>query len=264
MSTSALAHDAWIETDVTETQTAQNTDLSFYIGHAGESDKYLINAAHISSFYSAGPNGLINHLNALDAQNPASYLKMSLPETGTHILSLNTFRTYIELDAETFNDYAKEEGITPILRARASNGTFNEAGKERYSRHLKTIVNNRKSSCLDRRAAQPIGQLLEIIPISAKGGDGEHKVQVEVQYRGMATAGVTLHMNDIIAGEATQLLKTDKHGQAWLTLPKDHDWYVHAAWSEAVGSIESDAGFLTALSSLSIAQHGSNSKICFK
>ena len=71
-------------------------------------------------------------------------------------------------------------------------------------------------------------------------------------------------MNDIIAGEATQLLKTDKYGQAWLTLPKDHNWYVHAAWSETAQTIDSDADFLTALASLSIAQHGSNSKICFK
>ena len=263
-SISALAHDAWIETDIGQAKAPQSANLSFYIGHAGEADKYLIGADKLSSFYSLGPNGLTNHLSVTDSQTPTASLNMSFPDTGTHVVSLSTFRTYIELPADKFNDYATEEGITPILRARAAKGTFNDAGKELYSRHLKTIVNSNASGCLDRRAAQPVGQPLEIIPIAAKGGEDSQKLQVEVQYRGKATAGVTLHMNDIIAGEATQLLQTDKDGQAWLTLPKNHDWYVHAAWSEAVQTDDNDADFLTVLASLSLAQHPSNPKICFK
>jgi len=259
----AIAHDAWIEPEITQTKDGALLSLPFYIGHAGSADDYSVKADLVSSFFTFGPTGISDNLLAVAQQSPASTITLDAPQSGTHIYSLNNFRSYIELEADKFNDYAKEEGITPIIRDRAAKGLFNTDGKESYSRHLKTIVNYDNDACFGPNAQRSVGQLLEIIPLSTAGAGDAQTLTVEVLYRGAPTAGVTLHMNDIDAGGATALIKTDAKGQAVLPLPTDHKWYIHAAWAQAVSPARDGADYLTAFTSLSIAQTTPNAKLCF-
>lgn len=259
MAPAALAHDAWIEASRAD-EAPETVEIGFFIGHAGENDTWPAYPDRVSGFTSASQDGVRDLQGLLSREDRTGPLAVTLDTDKSHILTVNTFRVFIELETEKFNAYAEEEGITPIIRTRAAAGTFNTPGTELYSRHLKTVIPATGAACLSAAVARPLGQRLEIIPVDAATGDDDTPLlTVEVRYLGEPIAGVTLHMNDIVAGEATAKPLTDEAGRATLVLPTSHAWYVHAAWSEPLPAPEQGADFLTAFASLSImTQNGSN------
>ena len=45
-----------------------------------------------------------------------------------------------ELTAEEFNDYLEHDGVTDVLERRRSQGQLTSDARERYSKHVKAIV----------------------------------------------------------------------------------------------------------------------------
>lgn len=256
----ALAHDAWIETNRTETG---EISLAFRIGHAGESEPWTARPDRVSGFVSHGQSGITDLQARLGRADQTAPLLIPFAPDATHVVTVNSFRAFIELEAEKFNAYVEEEGITPIAVARAASGSFNLPGTELYSRHLKAIVPALSGECLPQRVSQPTGQRLEILPVDGTiGANGEPMLTVEVRYLGVPAEGVTLHVNDIVAGEATATPLTGPDGRAEITLPDTNAWYVHAAWSEPLAMPERGADYVTAFASLSIMPGGTSNRIC--
>lgn len=67
-------------------------------------------------------------------------LKYKFTEPGTHLLSMQSNNAFIELDAEKFNDYLKEDGLDDILDIRTKTNTLDKPSKEFYSRYVKLLV----------------------------------------------------------------------------------------------------------------------------
>jgi hypothetical protein len=59
---------------------------------------------------------------------------------GTYVVGVSTKPNMIELSADDFNLYLKEDGIPDILDARQRAGELQKPAKERYSKHVKTLV----------------------------------------------------------------------------------------------------------------------------
>jgi hypothetical protein len=103
----------------------------------------------------------------VDVENPVlggepATARLTLRAAGTAVIALVTDPAYIEMPAEAFEAYLKEEGHDDALKARAAAGRSGLPGRERYTRHVKTLVNTggpNASVALSRT-----GLALEIVP----------------------------------------------------------------------------------------------------
>ncbi len=89
-------------------------------------------------------------------------LKYKFAEEGTYLLSMQSSAAYVEMDAEKFNDYLKDDGLENIIDIRTKTNTLNKASKEFYSHYVKLLV--QAGSKTDDSFKKKIGMRIEIIP----------------------------------------------------------------------------------------------------
>ena len=59
---------------------------------------------------------------------------------GTYLIGASTRPSVIELTGEEFNLYLREDGLPDVLEARRAAGELDKPAKERYSKHIKALV----------------------------------------------------------------------------------------------------------------------------
>ncbi len=89
-------------------------------------------------------------------------LKYKFSEEGTYLLSMQSDQAYIELDAEKFNEYLKEEGLENIAEIRTKTNTLDKPSKEFYSRYAKLLIQTGNKT--DDTFKKKTGARMEIIP----------------------------------------------------------------------------------------------------
>jgi hypothetical protein len=94
--------------------------------------------------------------------------RLTLRAPGTAVLTLVTDPSYIELSAPEFDAYLEHEGHAEVLAARRKTEGLTVPGRERYTRHVKTIVNAAGPSA--SAALTRAGMILEIVPETALAG----------------------------------------------------------------------------------------------
>ena len=251
----ASAHDAWIELtpEVQPDQSDATWKAEFYIGHAEDRDPYAADAARVSGFFSVDAAGITDHLKVLAGSREENGVAISFNGSEDQILALSTFRAVSELGADKFNAYVEEEGIVPIEIDRLQTRTTEQPGREIYSRYLKAIPDFGDDSCDISFLSQPIGQLLEIIPVTHPGKGCSDDMTFELRYFGEPVANATLHWNRTDEKTPPVKVLTDKMGHATFNRPEDGMWYVHAAWSRPIEQDRFNADFATTFSSLSMS-----------
>jgi uncharacterized GH25 family protein len=88
--------------------------------------------------------------------------RLTLRSAGTTVIALTTSPSYIELEAGEFNAYLTHEQHATALQARKKSGRDAAPGRERYTRHVKTVVNATGPSA--SVALTRVGLDLEIVP----------------------------------------------------------------------------------------------------
>jgi len=89
-------------------------------------------------------------------------LKIKFNEVGTYLLSMQSDNAYIEMDAEKFNNYLKDEGIEDILSLREKTNSLSKSSRENYSRCAKLLIQS--GDKIDDTFKKKVGLKLEIIP----------------------------------------------------------------------------------------------------
>ncbi len=90
-------------------------------------------------------------------------LAIAMPREGTHLLAMDTHPSHVELLAEKFHAYLREEGLDQIVLAREASGKGAQPGRERYRRNIKALI--QVGSRVDETYARRTGQMLEIVPL---------------------------------------------------------------------------------------------------
>lgn len=102
-----------------------------------------------------------------------SYLDLTVGEAGTYVVGVSTAPRIIELSADNFEEYLRHDGIEDTLKAREAEKGPRTPVKERYSKHVKTVVQVGEAQTDDY--AKPLGLPAEILlatnPASVKVGD---------------------------------------------------------------------------------------------
>ncbi len=100
-------------------------------------------------------------------------LKYKFVEEGTYLLSMQSNEAYVELDAEKFNDYLKEDGLENVIDIRTKTNTLDKPSKEFYSRYVKLLVQagNKTDDTFKKKTAMRIEIIPKQNPYLMKSGD---------------------------------------------------------------------------------------------
>ena len=156
------AHEFWLAPDKYFYNIRDIATIRFYTGENFSGKNWSGNKEKITRLTHFVPNGNMVDLSDKLSMNKGDSIRVPLQTEGTHMVIFNSTNSHIELDAEQFNAYLKEDGLETALEYRKKNGTDHTKGKEYYQRSVKTIIqvgNERTNDC-----TQPTGLPLEIIP----------------------------------------------------------------------------------------------------
>lgn len=154
-------------------------------------------------------------------------------EAGTSLLSARTKPNLIELQPGKFEEYLRHEGLTQVLRWRAEHHEGETAGRERYSKYVKSLVVAGASTGFYRH---PVGYPIEIMPeadpaLLQAGGE----LPIQVIFRGKPAADLQVEMAWLPpGGKATRQAagRTDGEGRLRIPIGSKGIWKLHTVMME--------------------------------
>lgn len=86
---------------------------------------------------------------------------------GTYLVGVSTSPRVLELSGEEFDEYLAHDGVLDVLETRKESGATDSAVSERYSKHVKTILQVGEGAT--DTWAHRLGYPVEFVPLSSPG-----------------------------------------------------------------------------------------------
>lgn len=172
------------------------------------------------------------HSRALPLQGVTFELPAGSPDL--HLITFSNDNTFIQLGAEKFNDYLRDDGLGNALQWRQEHGQENRPGREFYRRCAKTLVQVGPAAAEDSTYALDTGLPLELIPGRnpyAHTGPSDLRFSLRFRHKPLANALVQVwHRGD---GRTTrQQLRSDSQGEVVFRLWEEGTWMVSSVHME--------------------------------
>lgn len=219
----AHAHDFWLEPSGEALN--QPVELRIRIGPAYSPDEeYPYNPLHIVKFWRIGPDGKETRFAGFTGQRPAG--RFTPKAAGIHTVGYQSAATQITLEAQKFEEYLHEEGLTTVLEWRKTKGESGAPGKEEFARNAKALIRiGDAKTGYDRVLGMPLELVLRSDPTQVGkltfGLLRNNKPAANVRVAAYAAAKATP-----IEG------RTDTQGRVVLDLPTPGVWLVKAVNAE--------------------------------
>lgn len=231
----AGGHDFWIQPDNFAIDPGSPVSFTFQVGHGKGRERWNNHQRIVAlNDFSRGSRRDLRPQLRKGAQFDLAITGM-MP--GLHIVALQSTHAMSELPAIRFNDYAREEGLVPILAARKAAGTSNRPGREKYSRRAKALVQIGPPTAASQAfATRPIGLKLEIVPDRHPLALGPDRIlPLHVLYNGRRLPNATVKLTNLGADERpVAVAVTDRTGRTRFRVPATGTWLLNVVWSEAV------------------------------
>ena len=231
----AAAHDFWIQPTRFEVAPGTAIAFNFQVGHGKFRERWSNNQRIVSliDFHRGARRDLRPQLRSGGSFD----LTTSGAAPGLHVIAMQSNYATSELPAIRFNDYAREEGLVPIMAARRAAGKTTAPGRERYSRRAKALIQVGRATAADQAfATRPIGLKLEIVPDRNPYTLGANRMlPVHVLYNGRRLANATVKLTNLGADERpVAVAVTNRSGQARFRIPANGAWLLNVIWSGPV------------------------------
>jgi uncharacterized GH25 family protein len=156
------AHEFWLQSDKFFYSVGEEMSVSFnvgeqFLGEAWDLKKHRIEKLELHH---------IRGVTDLKAQlKPAEKipLKVTFKTQGTQMLVMQSNEAFIELEADKFNEYLKEDGLDNALSQRKKTNSLDKPGREFYARFAKLLI--QAGDARDNTYRKQVGLPLEIIPM---------------------------------------------------------------------------------------------------
>ncbi len=181
----------------------------------------------------------------LPAQEREAEVALALDTAGTHLLAYDSTPQRITLEAGKFNAYLHDEGLDFVKTYREKTGTTNQATRERYRRHIKTLIAvgpvPTDVQAMDQTYAIHASQRLEITPLqnplALAPGDA---LPIRIVFDDKPLAGALVkawhkHRGQLVMIRAT----TSDAGKVEFNLPYAGDWMLSVV--HMIPAVDSDA-----------------------
>jgi uncharacterized GH25 family protein len=139
--TAALAHEFWLQPAGFRVAVGAKMPIRLLVGANFKGEAWPRPTRRVRRFVRFGPTNPADSTDlrpALLADSVAPAL--TCPTAGTHVVVLTSAPSFIELPADKFTAYLREEGLDDALLYRRKEGQTTKPGREAYRRCAKTLV----------------------------------------------------------------------------------------------------------------------------
>jgi uncharacterized GH25 family protein len=185
-----------------------------------------------------------------DTGKTTSVLTVPLGDSGTYVIGASLLPREIRLEAKDFNTYLAGDGIPDVLAARRRSGELDLPARERYSKHVKALV--QVGSKRTSRYTAELGFPAELVPL-----DNPYALRLGGTLRVRAVVeGEPVANQVVISGGRTpngariaqQTVRTSREGEARIRITSRGVWYVkfiHMARPAADTTIDYESKWAT-------------------
>ncbi len=230
-------HDMFLKMETYFWEPNTKSTIKLFNGTFDKSDNIITRDRMIDvSLIGEGKRMTIDSSSWFDSDK-TTILNITTGQTGTWVAGVSTKPRDIDLDAESFNDYLKHDGVLDILQMRKDNNILNEDAVEKYSKHVKTIFQVGEHKTNDWQ--QVLGYPVEFVPLTnpyhSSVGD---KLKVKLLWLGKpisnqlvyagnaATSHSHDHNDDHHHHHHHTEYRTDENGIVALNLNESGEWFL--------------------------------------
>jgi hypothetical protein len=222
------AHDYWLLPDPLRVAPGGRVALSLWVGDdfvpdeaRGWQPERTPRFVHLTARSTAD-------LRALATADARPLVALPLAVSGGHLFAMERNVARIELPAERFERYLRDEGLGAVVEARRARGENAAPGRERYTRYLKAFaqVGGRR----DDVSTRALGQTLELIPADdlARVRPGQ-ALRVAVHFRGAPLGGVLVEALSRVGDDVRRVgAVSDVHGAVTFAVDREGTWLLRA------------------------------------
>jgi uncharacterized GH25 family protein len=218
------AHDMWIEPTTFVPQSGQIVSLRLRVGQDLLGDPLLLDPSLVNQFVVSGSDG-VRPVVRRDGRDPAGLVRLTAP--GVHVIGYRSNPSTIEIPADTFNQYLKEEGLDAVSAQRARRNETRAPAREIFSRCAKSLVLS--GATPDAQGDRPLGFPLELVaernPYAMKA-DQDLPVRLTYENRPLAGA-LVVAINRLNPAEKLSA-RTAADGRVRFKLRCDGMWLIKA------------------------------------
>jgi len=222
------AHDLFLRLDSFFVRPASAVQIRVLNGTFSKSEN-AITRDRLSDISVVGPAGR-THLDttAWEAKGDTSRLNVRTGAAGTYLVGASTLPREITLEAKDFNAYLADDGIPDVLAARRRDGELAKKATERYSKHVKALLQagDTRSTGFDTVLGYPA----ELIPLNnpyLPRSGGWLRVKALVDGKPVANQLIVSGGRPPRGGRlAERRVRTDASGVARIRITDQGQWYV--------------------------------------
>jgi uncharacterized GH25 family protein len=155
------AHEFWLQPAKFRYASGELVNVDFMVGEnfTGEFWDMKRHQVEMLQLHSLSESiDLVQTIKKTEGKN----LSIKIEKEGTHMVTLRSNAAFIELEADKFNDYLKEDGLEYILEKRKATNTLSKPAREHYIRFAKLLV--QAGNELDDTYKKRVGMRIEIVP----------------------------------------------------------------------------------------------------
>ena len=234
----AQAHEFWFEPVTASLAAGDTARLDLRVGEFFEGEQMGFSAPQTAGLrqYSASGSKDLRALLPPPSRGAVATLNLPLPAAGSYLFAFDSQPNQISLQADRFHAYLHDEGLDFIKTQREAAGTAETPGRERYRRHVKTLLRvgdaasagATTAAAADKTYATRTGQRLEIVPsndpLAMKPGDA---LGLQVLFDDKPLAGALLKAWNRQGGQTLIIrAKTSVDGKAMFNLPYAGGWMI--------------------------------------
>ncbi len=219
-------HDLYLLPDRFQAEPSTKIQVAFHNGDSFPESEVAPKPDRLqdASLRSSNQN---RHITGLHISGNETLGMAQVPGRGCILLSVRTVPNFIELPADKFTAYLKEEGLTKVLRWRGEHQEALKPGRERYRKFAKSLLVAGKA---DDFYKEKLGLAIEIVPLlNPYQLHAGARLPVQVLFRGKPAAD--LQLEAAWAGEGGKKVevvgRTKANGQIDVPLAKPGKWRLH-------------------------------------
>jgi uncharacterized GH25 family protein len=226
IASAAQAHEFWITPDRFSPPIKAPVELSLWVGENFVGDPVGFGQPLVTSMRWYSKRGEVQLTPQLKDNLNQSSVRLAFDQPGTQLLALDSQPFTIELTADKFTAYLRDEGLERVIAQREASGQAAKPGLERYRRHVKTLlrVGGKTDAGFDVRT----GQTLEIVPLAdpqaLKPGNA---LPLQLMFNGAPLEGALVKVWNHRGAQVSVLrTRTDAAGKSSTILPWGGVWMV--------------------------------------
>ena len=213
---------------------------SFFLAANAASEAYVVNGTftrsenavtfdRVRDLSFVGPPGHM-HPDAASwsDKGDTSVLRFTTGAAGTYLLGVSTLPRVLRLEGKDFNAYLTSDGVPDILAARKRDGELGTPARERYHKHVKTIL--QVGDDRSEHYATALGYPAELVPLEnpyALRRGATLRLRALVDGQPVANQYVVTGGRSRAGGRLTSTgLRTDAEGIVRVPLSAAGQWYV--------------------------------------